>query len=378
MFGKKKKDKEEENSESLDGQKKENDYDKLIKENVSIHKMPKDIKRGIPKKDPKVNKELKKTVKEEVKKENIGFLKGKDKSLKSKGESHWDKTKVIGAIIIFSGVVILLGGIYLGYVYFIKPSDNNPIALNQKETELKSKNSEKEQEASKEEENKNVENNEENKEEEIEIKEEEKEVEEVATTSVEEKEEEIEKEEKIQYQDNDNDGLSNLEETILGLNINEEDTDGDAYLDSQELLNLYNPNGEGVLGENSKISTYASEEFSYKLLYPKEWIAQEVENNSAVMFKAQDGSFIQVIVRPNDQNLSITQWYKEQVADNDEMLKVEERNNWQGIRKDDSPVFYLTDLDKNSVYVISLTSLSNEMAEYSNIFSMLVNSFEIE
>ncbi|MCD4694157.1 hypothetical protein K8R62_02240 [bacterium] len=381
MFGKKKKDKNEENSESFDGQKKENNFDKLIKENVSIHKMPKDIKRGVPRKDPEVSKDLEKKVKQEIKKESTGFLKGENKPSKSKGESSWDKTKVIGAIIIFSGVVILLGGIYLGYVYFIKPSDNNPVALSQKETELKSKNSEKEQEISKKEENKNVENSQENKEEK-EVKKEEAttsvEEKEEATTSVEKKEEELNEKEKIQYQDNDNDGLSNLEETILGLDINKEDTDGDGYSDSQELLNLYNPNGENSLDNNSQISTYASEEFFFSLLYPKKWITQEVGSNNAVMFKAQDGSFIQVIVRSNDGNISIEDWYNKQFTDNKEELEVEERDNWQGINKKDSSVFYLTDLDRKNIYVISLTSLSNEKAEYSNIFSMLVNSFEIE
>jgi hypothetical protein len=276
----------------------------------------------------------------------------------------------------------LLGGIYLGYVYFVKPSDNNPVALNQKETELENKNSEKDEKTSAEEENKEVEDNKENNENEIETKEEKAttsvEEEEEATSSVEEKEEEIETEEKVQYQDSDNDGLSNLEETILGLNINEKDTDGDTYSDSQELLNLYNPNGEGVLGENSQISTYASGDFPYNLLYPKKWTAEEMKNNNSVMFKAQDGSFIQIIVRPNDDNLSITEWYNEQFADNNEELEVEEGDNWQGIKKKDSSVFYLTDLKKNNVYVIALTSLSNEMAEYSNIFSMLVKSFEIE
>ena len=47
--------------------------------------------------------------------------------------------------------------------------------------------------------------------------------------------------------DNDNDGLSNLEEIEFGTDLNNPDTDGDGYYDGDEVDNGYNPLGEGEL-----------------------------------------------------------------------------------------------------------------------------------
>ncbi len=47
--------------------------------------------------------------------------------------------------------------------------------------------------------------------------------------------------------DSDNDGLTDDEERIYGTDINNPDTDGDGYLDGQEVKNGYNPLGPGKL-----------------------------------------------------------------------------------------------------------------------------------
>lgn len=49
--------------------------------------------------------------------------------------------------------------------------------------------------------------------------------------------------------DSDNDGLTDLEESNFGTDINNPDTDGDGYSDGEEVKNGYNPNGPGKLGE---------------------------------------------------------------------------------------------------------------------------------
>ena len=48
--------------------------------------------------------------------------------------------------------------------------------------------------------------------------------------------------------DSDKDGLTDIEELkIYGTDPNNSDTDGDSYLDGDEVKNGYNPNGEGKL-----------------------------------------------------------------------------------------------------------------------------------
>lgn len=47
--------------------------------------------------------------------------------------------------------------------------------------------------------------------------------------------------------DDDNDGLTNIEEAEYGTDPNEPDTDGDGFFDGEEVKNGYNPLGEGSL-----------------------------------------------------------------------------------------------------------------------------------
>jgi len=51
--------------------------------------------------------------------------------------------------------------------------------------------------------------------------------------------------------DNDQDNLSFLKENIYGTDFNNKDTDGDGFLDGDEVEDGYNPKGEGLLDDDS-------------------------------------------------------------------------------------------------------------------------------
>lgn len=53
--------------------------------------------------------------------------------------------------------------------------------------------------------------------------------------------------------DSDQDGLSDLAESLYGTEINNSDSDADGYLDGQEVANGYNPRGEGSLSTEELI-----------------------------------------------------------------------------------------------------------------------------
>ena len=56
--------------------------------------------------------------------------------------------------------------------------------------------------------------------------------------------------------DSDKDGLTDKEENAIGSDSNNPDSDGDGYSDLSELLNLYNPDGEGKLEDSPAIKKY--------------------------------------------------------------------------------------------------------------------------
>ncbi len=370
MFGKKNK-KEEEKDEKNPAQKEEEKYEKMIEENVEIHKMPRNIKEGIPEKGSEESGE---------KKEHSGFLdSGKSGS---GGSSDWDKTKVLGAVIMACGIVILIGGVYLGYVYLINPSSQESRDL-AKQEKTPSEEEEPKQEKTQGTEKKKEEEPKEKEEKEIpqtttpETEATTSEEEDKETKEEQEPEEEQKTEEEIAYNDSDSDGLSDFEETILKTDPQKSDSDEDGYKDGEEVFNSYNPQGTGKLINNPNVSEYYNNNFDYSVLYPSSWSVKEISSNGSVMFKAGDGSFIQIIPRLNEKDHSIKEWYGEKF-DNVEEVEVQKEDSWEGIRKQGETVFYLTDKNRDNIYVVHLNSLVKNREEYTGIFKMVINSLKIK
>lgn len=370
MFGKKKKKEEKEEKSTDKTENKKKDYEQMVEENVEIHKMPKNIKKGLPEKE------------EVEEREKSGFLSG-DKDNSNSSEEGLDKTKVIGGVIMFAGIVILLGGIYLGYAYFIKPNTDEPVAQNNQKEEFGNE----AQENNVQEDNKN-ETDGKNRDEEEDDKgdkdsgsekdknQDEKDDQTDKEGSDEDSEDAEEEKETKTFKDTDGDGLSDLEEKILGIKADEEDSDGDGYNDAVEVKNLYNPAGEGIIGEAEKIDQYESQNDSYSLYYPIDWDLRKLGEDST-MFKAEDGSFIQVVVQKNNDNLSIEKLCEDRFGLSEGEVEFTDKNEWSGAKKKNESVFYITGSERNNIYVISMTSMADNKDQYSNIFNLFVNSFEV-
>ena len=175
--------------------------------------------------------------------------------------------------------------------------------------------------------------------------------------------------------DADSDGLSSKEELLLDTSDNNVDTDGDTYLDFNELKSLYNPAGAGKLLDNVNIGKYENKTFAYSMFYPLTWVRTAVGGNDSIIFRSPDNSFIQVIVQPNADKQAIEDWYIEQFGA--ESISPEQRissDGWSGIKNADSSIVYLADTAGNYIFVLSYNSDSGDMASYKNIFNMMVQS----
>lgn len=183
----------------------------------------------------------------------------------------------------------------------------------------------------------------------------------------------------VQVIDSDGDGLSDKEEDILGSQLNNIDSDGDGYDDLSELLNMYNPAGEGKITDNINIKEYVNNTFGYNLIYPAAWTFREIGGDDSIFFTSGDDQFIQVISQPNDDNLSIEDWYKDRFkVSSISSLKKISQGNWQGIKSDDELIIYITDLNYNNIITVTYNPGLSDSYDYKNIFDMVVNSFEIK
>ena len=175
--------------------------------------------------------------------------------------------------------------------------------------------------------------------------------------------------------DSDNDGLTDMEEILLGTASSTPDTDGDGYTDGSELLNLYNPAGAGKLTANSNIAAYENKTFSYSLLYPATWQESVNGGDDSLMFKTGDNQFVQVIVQPNVNKETLDAWYMEQLG----VLTVNEADrvtgsNWQGLKSPDGLNIYLMDKKRNYIFSLTYNPGGGNILEYFNIFQMMVKS----
>lgn len=179
--------------------------------------------------------------------------------------------------------------------------------------------------------------------------------------------------------DTDSDLLSDAEEELWGTDASNKDTDGDGYLDGEEVLNLYNPNlGQGSkLADAELIKNYTNLDFGYAVVFPSKWALKADEFGEQIIFNSTTGEFVQIIVQQNyDGFLSAKSWYLSQnPAINEADLQEVLIGNWSGVRSPDRLNVYLT--NNNYIYIIAMNvALKNEL-NYSTTYEMILNSFRL-
>jgi hypothetical protein len=186
-------------------------------------------------------------------------------------------------------------------------------------------------------------------------------------------------EEIIPLLDSDNDSLYDEEEVSLGLNPNLADSDGDTYSDKIELASGYNPNGNGKLEADPALVKYFNKDFKYEILYPKSWSLKEIPLDNTVIFSAPDESIIQVSVQDNTSNLSIMSWYADAFPGAALTYdKLKPGTNWDGVISEDNLNFYLTDKKHQKIYIISYLPIFSNRLAYPNLFAAMINSMVLK
>lgn len=186
----------------------------------------------------------------------------------------------------------------------------------------------------------------------------------------------------VNYQsgeDKDSDGLTDKEEKLIGSSSEKADTDGDGYSDGAEVMNGYNPNGQGKFLDNALIKKYENTTYKYSIFYPAAWELTSVGGDDSIFIRSQDNQFIQIIIQPNNENSPISDWYKKQF--NKESINEDSEisgNGWTGIKNDDGMVIYLADNNFKNIYILSYSTGQGEILEYIGLFNAMVKNLEIK
>ena len=177
--------------------------------------------------------------------------------------------------------------------------------------------------------------------------------------------------------DSDQDGLSDLEEVLLGTDLQKKDSDNDGYDDKSELLNLYNPGGVGAIVTNPKIKKYTNATYRYSLYYPDAWSIERVGNDESIMIKLDNNQFFQIIVSQKTDGLSIEDWYKKEFSV--PVINLEQKlykQGWNGVKSENSMTFYLVYPGEEKLYTVTYNLGLQRIISYQNIFEMMINSLE--
>jgi len=184
----------------------------------------------------------------------------------------------------------------------------------------------------------------------------------------------------VKGNDSDKDGLTDLEEVLLGTNPQSLDSDGDTYPDYSELKNSYDPAAKNIkLFAGNAFEKFTNITFGYSVYYPKLWEINKIDEDNSIIFKAQNNHFFQIIIEPNPDNLSIDVWYMKEFSVNViNPIYIYNNTNWRGILSDDGLNLYITDKENKYIYTFSYNLGIDNKSEYFNIFKVFVKSFVFE
>lgn len=179
--------------------------------------------------------------------------------------------------------------------------------------------------------------------------------------------------------DADNDGLTQAEENLYGTDPENSDSDGDGYPDGAELLNGYDPTKPHVsLGASNLFISYNHP--LYSIIYPASWnLQQQDEEKNEVLFQADTGEFVEVLVVVNLNNLSLTDWYQQQFPNIDltqvQQVKV---NNLTGLRQPDNQSYYLMKVgDESKIFLVIYNTGNFRQTNFATTFQVMVKSFKL-
>lgn len=171
--------------------------------------------------------------------------------------------------------------------------------------------------------------------------------------------------------DTDSDGLTDVEEELYGTDDRDPDTDGDSFLDGNEVFHRYSPLGEApqTLLDTDAVTVFSASDGSFSFTYPVEWSVTEALNQDTelvqeIVISTTTSADFRIEVHSTEEGVGLES-YEETLTKEGYLLYVHQTELKAVVLFDD--VWYFFDYELND----------EDMVDFLQTFQMLINSFVV-
>ncbi len=183
----------------------------------------------------------------------------------------------------------------------------------------------------------------------------------------------------VQSTDSDSDGITDIEERMYGTDYRNPDSDGDTFLDGNEVFHRYDPNGlsPSTLLDTGAVKIFTDAALPFTVYYPLSWKQSLDTAKNMVTFKTSALASVTIAWGAKDTDLTVEDWVLKHVKDADiSTLKSSyTKEGYYTLRSKDDLVAYVD----GGTHVYAFTYALNGSLEISYVqtFAMMVNSFHL-
>ena len=182
-----------------------------------------------------------------------------------------------------------------------------------------------------------------------------------------------------QSKDSDSDGLTDIEERMYGTDYRNPDSDGDTFLDGNEVFHRYDPMGvaPSTLLDTGAVKVYSEASLPFTVYYPLSWKVTADLAKSIATFKTPALASVTVEWSAKDPLLTVEDWVLKNVKGMDitTLKSSYTKEGYYTLRSKDDLVAYVD--GKDSVYTLTYALNTSLEISYIQTFAMMINSLHI-
>ncbi len=175
--------------------------------------------------------------------------------------------------------------------------------------------------------------------------------------------------------DADSDGLTDIEERLYATESRNPDTDGDTFLDGNEVFHRYSPTGLSpeTLRDTGTVKVLSSDALPVTILYPASWNVSS--DGSLISFALEKGEKISFSLEKKDALLQVKPWVRQMGKSFTGFHELLTKQGYLGLLANNGREAYI---DGGAYGIHAVYELGSALSiEYLQTFSMMLNSITL-